>query len=157
MFFNYRVKNPILYFFILISGKIRFEWHLTARKTISDEVPKLCLICLLLNVHRFIRKVNPHRDMVSEDIHVSDPTTKKKNKQTIQNKNQIWQKKKKEKQTFENVAYTKIWIILSFLLFRISFGCGRLITKSFWTEKPTFNIADCPSDDQVIKWKFQLF
>lgn len=47
-------------------------------------------------------------------------------------------KKKKEKQTFENVAYTKILTILSFLLFRISFGCGRLITKKFLERKTNF-------------------
>ena len=87
MFLNYRVKNP---------GKIRFEWHLTARKTISDEVPKLCLICLLLNVHLFIRKVNPHRDMVSEDIHVSDPTAKKKTSKQYKIRTKYDKKKRKK-------------------------------------------------------------
>ena len=89
MFFNYRVKNPILYFFILISGKIRFEWHLTSRKTISDEVPKLCLICLLLNVNRFIRKINPH-------IHVSDPTAKKKTSKQYKIRTKYDKKKRKK-------------------------------------------------------------
>ena len=70
--------------------------------------------------------------MVSEDIHVSDPTAKKKTSKQYKIRTKYDKKKKrKEKQTFENAANTKIWIILSSLLFRISFGCGRLITKNF--------------------------
>ena len=61
--------------------------------------------------------------MVSEDIHVSDPTAKKKTSKQYKIRTKYDKKKKKEKQTFENVAYTKILTILSFLLFRISFGC----------------------------------
>lgn len=45
--------------------------------------------------------------MVSEDIHVSDPTAKKKTSKQYKIRTK-YDKKKKEKQTFENVAYTKI-------------------------------------------------
>lgn len=47
--------------------------------------------------------------MVSEDIHVSDPTAKKKTSKQYKIRTKYdKKKKKKEKQTFENVAYTKI-------------------------------------------------
>lgn len=46
--------------------------------------------------------------MVSEDIHVSDPTAKKKTSKQYKIRTKYDKKKKKEKQTFENVAYTKI-------------------------------------------------
>ena len=46
--------------------------------------------------------------MVSEDIHVSDPTAKKKTSKQYKIRTKYDKKIKKEKQTFENVAYTKI-------------------------------------------------
>lgn len=134
MFFNYRVKNPILYFFILISGKIRFEWHLTARKTISDEVPKLCLICLLLNVHLFIRKVSPHRDMVSEDIHISDPTAKKKTSKQYKIRTKYAKKKERKTNVWECCVYKNLnnpkFFIVSYF-----FRVWKTYYKKFFREK----------------------
>ena len=46
--------------------------------------------------------------------------------------------KKKEKQTFENVAYTKIWIILSFFIVSYFFRVWKTYYKKFLERKTNF-------------------